>query len=185
MLNLVVAEGGGRLNLENQLLEHGAAPPDEDLEIEHREAGLPLIALQAMEQVKRLGELAQRIDETIEVIDSRLDALQPPATGKLRLIFRKRRQYLTPQFVKFILRKDGRWWAKPIKAGTATRSVKVSKHFERNADIVRLFCREGEELLRLRRVVNRLLGNVTAAGKGAFPPLDAKVQALRKALDME
>lgn len=185
MLNLVVAEGGGVLNPENQLAETGSAPVDSDLEIEHPEAGLPLIARQAIEQVQRLGELAQRIDETIEVIDSRLDALQPPATGKLRLIFRKRRQYLTPQFVKFIQRRDGRWWAKAIKAGTATRSVKTTKHFERNAEIVRLFCREGEDLLRVRRAVNRLLGNVTASGKGAFPALDAKVQRLRKALDME
>jgi len=173
------------LTTENQLLETAPAPLDADLDIEHPAEGLPLIAVQAIEQVQRLGELAQRIDETIEVIDSRLDALQPPATGKLRLIFRKRRQYLTPQFVKFIQRKDGRWWAKAIKAGTATRSVKVSKHFERNAEIVRLFCREGEELLRLRRVVNRLLGNVTASGKGAYPALDEKVQQLRRALDSE
>ncbi len=185
MLNLVVFEGVSTLDTEKAVEDDGIQADSLDLDAGHPEAGMPLVARQAMEQVEAMGQLLQRIDEALLMIDERLDVLQPPLTGKVRLIYRKRRLYMTPQFVKFIQKRDGTWWAKPLKAGTATRSIKESKSFEPNAEVVRIYCREGEELLKLRRNVNRLLGNVTAVGKGASQPMDAKVQRIRSALGLQ
>lgn len=146
--------------------------------------GLPPLALRAIEQIEALGWMLNRIDQAIIAIDEKLDALQPPAPGKIRLVFQKDRQTIRPRFVKYLKRRDGRWWGKRIGVGWAVNSVRDTKGFEPNADLVRIYCREANTLLELRIKVNRMMLRITTAGLGAIPAMTTKLDATRAALGL-
>lgn len=146
--------------------------------------GLPPLALRAIEQIEALGQMLNRIDQAIVAVDEKLDALQPPAPGKIRLVFQKDRQTIRPRFVKYLRRRDGRWWGKRISVGWAVNSVRDTKDFEPNADLVRLYCREANVLLELRLKVNRILMHTTTAGLGAVPSMTKKLNVTRAALGL-
>lgn len=184
MLNLVGRKGGVTLIQENVALDDGSSAGFLDPLIP-RPPGLPTLALRAIEQVEALGWMLNRIDEAIIAIDEKLDALQPPAPGKIRLVFQKDRQTIRPRFVKYLKRRDGRWWGKRITVGWAVNSVRDSKGFEANADLVRIYCREANVLLELRIKVNRMLVRTTTSGLGAIPAMTKKLDATRGALGLD
>lgn len=182
-LNLVVREGGMSAPTENCVVQEGPTLP---LFPSHLtpDGGLPAVAMMAIEQMVAMGQMLALVDQAIVVIDKRLDALQPPAPGKVRIVFRKDRQTVRPVFVKFLQRRNGGWWTKAISVGWASRSVKDTKNFEKNAELVRIFCREANELMKIRVTLTRLLTNSASAGMGAIPQLDQKLAATRSALGL-
>jgi len=137
--------------------------------------------LKARIELEKLDRLVSEIDQVLVVLDGLLDTLQPPLTGKLRIEFRDQRGSLTPVIYKYRHGRNG-WWQEVVKKGTASRAVRRSKKFEANSQLVKMLCREAEELMEMRRRVNAMLGRFTASSLGGTSSMRERLDALSSSL---